>query len=112
MKAGRPPKYNNAADLQKKIDEYFEGEPKKPTISGLVLHCGFCDRSSFYEYEEKKEFTYTIKRARLMIAESYEKDLRGNNVTGSIFALKNLGWMDEKTYQHNFPGINPIEWAK
>ena len=77
-KGGRPPKYNTPEKLQKKIDDYFKKVPKKEyvingekasvigthTITGLVLYCGFCDRQSFYAYEKKAEFSYTIKRAR------------------------------------------------
>jgi hypothetical protein len=110
----RPPKYKTAKELQKKIDEYFKtgvkkrqieigrGEAKKvieipvPTITGLVLFCGFSCRSSFYDYQEKEEFTYTIKRARTMIEQEYEEQLSINGGAGPIFALKNFGWHDKQ----------------
>ena len=99
MPAGRPPIFKTSEKLQKKIDSYFKDSPTAPTITGLVLHCGFCDRQSFYDYEKKPKFSYTIKAARLKIEHGYEKDLRGTNAGGSIiFALKNLGWTD-KTVQ-------------
>ncbi len=109
-KVGRPPKYANPEELQVKIDEYFEQDIKielerKPftlTITGLVLYCGFCDRVSFYDYEKRPEFSYTIKRARARIEEHYEKRLQGNNCTGSIFALKNFGWIDKQETEHTF----------
>ena len=58
------------------------------------MHLGFCDRQSFYEYEKKPEFTYTIKKARFFIEQHYEELLQTGNVTGAIFALKNFGWVD------------------
>lgn len=112
---GRPPKYKNAAELQQKIDEYFTNCPdtrtlaaldknsgefvtyqlSTPTITGLALFLGFCDRCSFYEYERKSEFTHTIKKARLKIENEYEKQLYSDKCSGAIFALKNLGWKDK-----------------
>jgi len=93
---GRPAKYNKAEELDEKINEYFANKdiPIK-TITGLVLFCGFCDRQSFYAYEKKEEFSHSIKDARTRIENVYEKRLQGNNCTGSIFALKNFGWIDK-----------------
>ncbi len=108
MPAGRPPYYNNAEDLQKKIDEYFKGGHRTKTIKGievpmititdLVLFLGFCDRASFYDYEKQKEFTYTIKKARTFIEREYEELLR-ENPTAAIFALKNFGWFDKQQFE-------------
>ena len=120
---GRPPKYKNAQELQKKIDEYFKNCPDyktliafdknagefiehqilTPTISGLALYLGFCDRSSFYNYEEKPEFSYTIKKARFKIEHEYEKQLWNDKCPGAIFALKNLGWTDKIEQDLNIP---------
>lgn len=111
---GRPPIYKTPAELQKKIDEYFKNCPDKktltafdknsgqfvtldvptPIISGLVSYLGFESRQSFYDYEAKPEFSYTIKKARLRIETEYEKQLYMDKCTGAIFALKNLGWKD------------------
>ena len=106
---GRPPKYKTAEELQKKAEKYFKNEvPIKkmivngkkvvnipmPTITGLVLYLGFCDRYSFYEYEKKVDFTYTIRRIRSLIAQHYEEQVL-SNPQGAIFALKNFGWSDK-----------------
>lgn len=64
------------------------------TITGLVLHCGFASRQSFYAYEKKPEFSYIIKRARTLIEKEYELCLRRGLGAGAIFALKNFGWTD------------------
>jgi len=102
-KAGKHPAYDSPEKLDKKIQEYLEicKENDTPlTISGLCYHCGFESRQSFYAYEKKPIFSYTIKRARLAIECSYEMKLSKPNSTGAIFALKNLGWIDEQTISH------------
>ncbi len=104
-KVGRPPKYDTPEQLQDKIDEYIKGDDKdKLTITGLCLHCGFESRQSFYAYEQKEKFSYTIKRSRLFIENAYEKRLQDRNPTGSIFALKNLGWTDKQEIDHTTKG--------
>ena len=109
---GRPRKYQTADELQTAISDYFKNGVKiktvvsgrkedpiiteipVPTITGLVLHCGFCDRHSFYDLEKIPEFTHTIKRARAFIERHYEELLQAGNTIGAIFALKNFGWKD------------------
>jgi len=100
----RPPKYKTAAELQKKIDEFFDDSSNARTISGLCYHVGFASRQSFYDLEAKEEFTYTIKRARLRIEMDYEKSLRENGRAGDIFALKNFGWSDRQDIDHTTKG--------
>ena len=113
MKAGQPPKYKTPEELQLNIDKYFdEGVDTKsvlvgkkgeqtvtkipiPTITGLCYYLGFSSRQSFYDYQEREEFSYTIKRARLFIEKEYEMQLQVGNTVGAIFALKNMGWMDK-----------------
>ena len=110
---GRPALFESAEDLQSKIDEYFNGGMKQktiiigrgdsqrevivpvPTISGLCYFLGFESRQSFYDYEKRDGFSYTIKRARLFIEQEYEEELKLGNTVGAIFALKNMGWMDK-----------------
>lgn len=91
----RPPSYKTAKELQERIDEYLDESQNKMTISGLCYHLGFASRQSFYDLEKKKEFSYTIKRARLRIESHYESKLLTKTSTiGAIFALKNFGWED------------------
>ena len=116
---GRPRKYNTAEELQKAIDTYFEehtpeyeldsdgkvittksGIPvlklNPPTISGLALHLGFCNRTSLYEYEREGEFSDTIKIARTRCENFVESYGMSGNIPPAIaiFALKNYGWKD------------------
>jgi hypothetical protein len=74
-------------------------EPEKITITGLALFCGFISRKQFLEYEEREEFRNIIKRAKLMVEREYEGGLQGNNPTGRIFALKNMGWKDQTSHE-------------
>jgi hypothetical protein len=112
---GRPALFNSPEELQLKIDEYFDsGAHKKEyptlagtveisiyTISGLAYFLGFNSRQSFYDYENRLEFSDTIKKARLRIEMTYEENLIDKACTGSIFALKNMGWSDRSEIDHN-----------
>ena len=105
---GRPPIYKKAENLKCKIIDYFESliydevdddgnliPDKKPTVTGLALFLGFASRQSMYDYSNKEEFSYIIKRAQMVIEMSYEEKLHSQACTGSIFALKNMGWSDK-----------------
>lgn len=114
---GRPPKYATAAALQARIDAYFTDLQDQrhrdplmatpPTITGLVLACGFCNRASFYDLERVPMFSNIIKGARTRIEAIYEARLHGNNPTGAIFALKNFGWSDRQEIAHS--GVVTLE---
>jgi len=93
MPGGRPIKYT-ATELQTKVNEYFEVEPK-PTIAGLAVHIG-TDRKTLYNYKERDEFFHILKEAVDRVEAKYEGRLiYENNPTGVIFALKNMGWRDK-----------------
>lgn len=54
------------------------------------------------EYEKRgedgkidMEFTNAIRKAKEMVENSYEIDLKQSGRTGTIFALKNFGWKDQ-----------------
>ena len=120
-KSGRPPLFKTPAEMQRKIDEYFKkcqpevlkdddgniihnanGSPayklNPPTVSGLALFLGFCDRQSLYVYKGYSDDFYdTVKRAITYIAAYAENVLMtGDKVTGAIFWLKNHGWTAEE----------------
>jgi len=128
MSAGRPPKFDNASQLQKAIDDYFiyiegkfhfEADPEDEskdikvydrhsepaTITGLCLFLGFESRQSFHDYGKSDEFSYTIKKARLRVENCYEIALNYSRTpTAQIFALKNLGWVDSQAIDHTTKG--------
>lgn len=113
MKTGRPLKYKNSEELESRINKYFidgmnyrdvvVGTPTNrqivkipvPTITGLCLYLGFCDRQSFYDLEKQEEFSYTIKKARCRMEQNYEELLQTGLGAGAIFGLKNFGWTDK-----------------
>ncbi len=93
---GRPPIFEEPEQLQTEIDLYFSTLDGAPvTITGLCLFLGFDSRQSFYDYEKNDKFSYIIKKARMKVENAYEKNLSGGQPTGSIFALKNMGWKDK-----------------
>lgn len=109
MPAGRPPIYKSVDEMLPKLQEWEESinAGEKPTITGLCLALDFADKSTLYDYAEKEQFSHPIKRAMMIVENGYEKALRENNATGSIFALKNMGWRDKVEQEHS-GDINPI----
>lgn len=95
--------FKTPQDLEAACNDYFE-KSDHPTICGLALALGFSDRQSIYDYREKPEFTCIIKRAMLKVENSYEERLAENGCTGSIFALKNMGWRDKQEIDHTTQG--------
>jgi hypothetical protein len=113
--------FNDAAELKKMIDDYFdyiEGayyeaekpaedgksttvekicdrEPEPPTLSGLLLFLGFNSRVLFDSYCVEGEFADVLSRGRLRIEACYEKKLHNQSATGAIFALKSMGWNEK-----------------
>jgi len=105
---GRPRNYETPEQMQVEIDKYFVDNPK-PTICGLALALGFAQRKSLIEYEGYgEEFRNTIKRAKLRVEVKYEEHLVENNVAGSIFALKNFNWRDDKNLNIGGQEDNPL----
>jgi len=119
--AGRNPKFENAEEMQKLIDEYFEecagkelkdrdgdtivdkyGIPviigqRPPTVTGLALKLGFSSRQGFLNYQGKGEFVDTITRAKMRIEEYTEERLFDREgVNGAKFSLTNnfKGWKE------------------
>lgn len=111
--SGAPPKWTDPKKLHERIVEYFEyikGDESEerteepPTVTGLALFLGFSAKSTLYEYSKKQEFSNSIKRGLMLIEQNYEFHLYAKNSTGSIFALKNMGWKDQKHYDHTTDG--------
>lgn len=97
-KEGRPLKFETSESLESEIQAYFDKQiaDKKPiTISGLAYYLGFDSRQSIYDYKEREEFSYILKRATFFVESQYEDKLSGTTPTGAIFALKNMGWRDK-----------------
>jgi hypothetical protein len=113
-KGGRPRLFKTPEEMQVAIDNYFEsGEPIG--ISRLAYALGFESRQSLYDYEKSEQFSYTIKRAKLRVEMYYEDGLNGTSPTGSIFALKNMGWSDKQEINTTIQGGEEpikVKWQK
>ena len=110
------PIYPFPEDLELMINDYFE-HPRKGvinfknkeveityiTISGLMVHVGIVDDSTFFDYGKREGFADVVKNARKKIIEHYESLLQsGASPAGSIFALKNIAnWTDRMTQDIN-----------
>ena len=88
-------------------------ENTNPSVCRMAAFLGFANRVSLYEYrDQREEFAFIIKRAIGLIESHYENNLNGGAAAGSIFALKNMGWIDrveqdvKLTEQPLFPDID------
>lgn len=90
--------------MEKAVDEYLTNTPvAQITITGLCMWLGFVSKQSLYDYEKREGFSYPVLKARLAVENSYEITLRTVAAPGSIFALKNMGWKDKTTTEHELP---------
>ena len=115
---GKPPKFEAKKHLEEFITQYFEScKPEYdkennivsynyPTTTGLALYLGFASRQSLYDYKDKKEYSYIIKRAITVIESHYEERLNFQGSTGAIFALKNMGWKDKQEIENTNMNLN------
>ncbi len=130
---GRPLKFKTVEELQAAIDRYFaECDPhvvektiviqekgrvvekitkyvtsQKPyTITGLALALD-TTRETLLDYEDRAEFSDTIKKAKLRIHEFAETSLWSGQAAGVIFNLKNnWGWKDKSELEVG--GASPL----
>ena len=110
-KRGRPLKFKSAAELEKKIAEYFAecvrmGEPL--TVTGLALALD-TTRETLMDYQEKNDYSDAIKKAKLRIENAYEKRLIARGNGGDIFALKQFGWKDRTEQAVELSGNMSLE---
>jgi hypothetical protein len=112
---GRPRLYPKHKPFNDAVEGYFalckEGQ-QRPTLSGLSYHLGFEDRETFSNYAGYgDEFSRTVKRAKLQIADWLEQRLTNKETftPGIIFDLKNNhGWRDATQSELSGPNGGPI----
>jgi len=98
---GRPLKWETPELLQQDIDKYFNNTPMEDwTITGLALALD-TDRVTLINYQKRDAYFNTIRRAKLLVENSYELDLKHKGGIGNIFALKNFGWSDKQEIEAN-----------
>lgn len=119
MAAGRPKKYSEKEEFEKKVNDYFnwcDSQTKeivtdkgiktvyKPyTVSGLCLYLNIT-RETLCKYQEKEEFSDTIKIAKHRIENWIEEHALTREIdnTSAIFNLKNnFGWKDKQEIESN-----------
>lgn len=122
---GRPPLFESAEEVEKKITEYFEycdnktkeihseklgdmivPDPEPYTMSGLAYWLGM-DRKSLLNYSKKDKFFPTIKQARSRVEADVERRMNHKDTftPGLIFNAKNnFGWDDKSSVDHTTKG--------
>ncbi len=100
--------------------EYFKmclansekGEGINPTLTGLAYHMGFNSIAHMNKvHKDQPEFQMMVDKAKLLVENYYEtRGSDGNNhsVTFAIFALKNLGWIDQPAVVQNSQGVSEV----
>lgn len=119
--AGRPKIFETPEALQKAFDEYMgwcaaytrptlnnKGgitevpAPRIPTVGDFCEYHKI-DRRTLYEYDQRPEYSDTIKSIQERILERKHNALLNGegNTTGLIFDLKcNHGWRDKQVIEH------------
>ena len=126
IKLGRPLLYDDPEVLHDACEGYFnkcyeEGTPY--SIAGLCNHVGMT-KNSLWDYEQREEFSDTVKLAKQIIEESYNVEcLTGDDQrrrVGHIFMLKacfkyregqdfNVGGQEGNPLQITQSVVSPIE---
>lgn len=102
---GRPLKFKDVTELENAVEQYFLSceDPEKPgfynkplTITSLAVYLD-TTRDLLLDYQEKDQYSDTIKKAKQKIHAWTEEQLyRNTQVAGVIFNLKNnYGWKDK-----------------
>lgn len=107
---GTKVKDENGYDKLKLIKRKRMTEQIPYTVTGLALALD-TSRETLTDYEDKEEFSDTIKRAKDKIQNYLELNLNSPSPTGTIFNLKNnYGWKDKTESEISNPdgSLNPI----
>jgi hypothetical protein len=100
---GRKPIFQTPEEFQAVADAYFADCHQKeqvPTVNGLSLALDMT-RETLLRYEDKPDFSDTVKRVRTRLEAAWEQRLAGTACTGAIFWLKNQGWRDKTETEHS-----------
>lgn len=96
---GRPRIYETPEDFNAQVDKYIGYciEVERPvTMSGLVLYLGFASNQDMAFYAKRELFSSSVFRAKKLVEFAYEERIHEPGCQGAIFALKNMGWKDER----------------
>ncbi len=101
IKMGRPRLYDSPEEMESLINQYVKECRDKDdpiTMSGMAYALGM-DRKTLVNYSHRDDFLLTVKRARELVEQEYERRLlkAGTPTIGYIFAMKNnMGWVDKQ----------------
>ena len=109
---GRPSKFETAEELGAKIEDYFNFIEKnncKPTLHGMILHCGFYGYQNMKDQENRgKDFKVVIKKGFNIIADYYEHLMQEKGRGADIFALKQFGWTDQLVIDQTINKVSEV----
>jgi len=94
-KDGKLLKDDNGLNYLVEVHHKVMTKQKPYTITGLALALD-TSRETLLDYEDKAEFSDTIKKAKIRVQNYVEQSLMTSNPIGAIFNLKNnYGWRDK-----------------
>lgn len=104
--------YDNADELLKKIEEYFDTTPvKEQTRAGLCIFLGISTTTmvNYKSGAKGEEIKKVAEWAYTRLEHKYELDLNvKNNPSGPIFALKQYGWRDSQEVEAKVSGFEIV----
>lgn len=89
MAGGRPPLWGTVEELEKALegfDKWNEDNDYIPDIEGLAVYLG-TSRKTILDYENKEEFSYTIKRVKTKIAFHKKQLALKGKIPAAIFCF-------------------------
>lgn len=111
----RPRIIKSPEEAEALADQYFDEcktQDRPITVTGLALALGLNGRQQLMDYENRPEFTDTIKSLKAYVEMGYEERLASGAAAGAIFALKNFGWTDKQEIDqktHHSGAVERIE---
>lgn len=107
-KSGNLLKDKNGLNYLVEVTHKVETKQVPYTITGLAYYLD-TSRETLLDYQERPEFSDTIKKAKLKCENYAESMLFSTTPTGSIFNLKNnYGWKDKTEVENINDPINAL----
>ena len=111
----RPWKFKTVAEMESRINEYFEACEQKrvpPTVTGLALFLGLQSRQALLNYQGRGQFNDAITRAKSRCEAYTEGRLYDRDgVKGAIFSLTNnfKGWSEKPDKPAGDGGVTIVD---
>ena len=112
MPVGRPPKWETVEEVEKLIQGYFEHlketPDEVPDVEGLAYYMD-TTRKTILDYENKEEFSYTIKKAKDKIFYFKKQAAFKGKIHPTIFIFdskNNHGYTDKQEIESTNKNLN------